>query len=114
MNQKEIEEYLQGFDGVWSELPFGEGTTVYKVGHDEKNNGKMFALIINDSKPVILSLRCDPMLAIKLRETYETVMPAKNLNNKIWNTILCTGQIGDDDLKGLIIHSYNLAKEFQK
>lgn len=109
MNHKEIKEYLLSFPEAWLDFPFGQGTSVYKVGHDENGEGKMFALVAENSQPVRLSLRCDPLLAKKLRESYETVMPAQNLNKKNWNTIICSGQISEDDLKGFIIHSYNLA-----
>lgn len=105
---KEIEDYILSFPNVWLDYPFGEGTAVYKVGHKENGEGKMFALIAENSKPVRLSLKCDPQLCVKLREEYETVMPGYHLNKKHWNTILCTGQVSDEDLKGLITHSYHL------
>ncbi len=108
MNQKELAEYLLGFTETYLDFPFGEDTEVYKIGDKEKNEGKIFALLVKNSHPVRLSLKCDPLLAKKLRETYETVMPAQNLNKKYWNTIICSGQISEEDLKGLIIHSYNL------
>lgn len=111
MTQKEIEDYLLSFSDVWLDFPFGEDTLVYKIGHDATGDGKMFALIARDSKPLRLSLKCDPLLAEKLREDYETVLPGQNLNKKIWNTILCTGQVPDDELRSLILLSYNLANE---
>lgn len=84
------------------DYPFGEGTAVYKVGE------KMFALIAERSNPVRISLKCDPQLAELLREKYETVLPGYHLNKKHWNTIICSGQLGSDELKDLIIHSYTL------
>lgn len=108
MTHKEIEEYLLSFPNAWLDFPFGEGTSVYKIGHDENNNGKMFALIADDSKPLRISLKCDPILAEKLRQDYETVLPGYHLNKKHWNTIICTGQVPDDELKSLILLSYNL------
>lgn len=108
MTQKEIEEYILSFPNVRLDFPFGEGTSVYKIGHTETDNDKMFALIANNTKPLRLSLKCDPQLAIKLREDYETVLPGYNLNKKNWNTIICTGQVPDDELKSLISISYNL------
>lgn len=108
---KEIEDYLLSFPNTWLDYPFGEGTSVYKIGHEETGGGKMFALIADNSKPLKLSLKCDPILAEKLRETYETVLPGWHLNKKHWNTIICTGQVPDDELKGLITHSYNLVND---
>jgi len=108
MTHKEIEDYLLTFPNAWLDFPFGESTSVYKIGHDSDGNGKMFALIAEDSKPLQISLKCDPLLAEKLREDYETVLPGYHLNKKHWNTIICTGQVPDDELKSLIILSYNL------
>jgi predicted DNA-binding protein (MmcQ/YjbR family) len=108
MTHKEIEDYILSFPNARLDFPFGEGTSVYKIGHTETGNGKMFALIADNTKPLRLSLKCDPLLAEKLRETYETVLPGFHLNKKHWNTIICTGQVPDDELKSLISISYNL------
>lgn len=111
MTHKEIHDYLLSFPGAWLDFPFGEDTSVYKIGHTETGGGKMFALIAENSKPLRLSLKCDPLLAEKLRETYETVLPGYHLSKKHWNTVLCTGQVPDDELKGFITLSYNLVNE---
>ena len=108
---KEIEEYLLSFPNTWLDFPFGEGTSVYKIGNKETGGGKMFALIADNSNPLRISLKCDQILAEKLRDTYETVLPGWHLNKKHWNTVICTGQVPDDELKGFIIHSYNLVDE---
>lgn len=111
MNHKEIEEYLLSFPNTWLDYPFGEGTSVYKIGHKENGQGKMFALIADGSKPLKVSLKCDPVLAETLREKYETVVPGYHLNKKHWNTIICTGQLSDDELKDLANLSYQLVSQ---
>ena len=111
MNRKEIEEYILSFPNSWLDFPFGETTSVYKIGHKETGEGKMFALIADDSKPLRVSLKCDPQLAEVLREKYETVVPGYHLNKKHWNTIICSGQIGDEEIKDFIRHSYHLVNE---
>ena len=108
MTIKELSDYLLSFPNTWLDFPFDEKTSVYKIGHKETGGGKMFALTADDSNPLRLSLKCDPLLAEKLREEYETVLPGFHLNKKHWNTIICTGQVSDDDLKSLITLSYNL------
>jgi len=108
MTHKELEEYLLSFANVWLDFPFGEGTSVYKVGHKDQGEGKMFALIDDGSKPLRVSLKCDPLLAENLREKYETVVPGYHLNKKHWNTIICTGQLDDDEIKDLARLSYQL------
>ena len=111
MNRKEIEEYILSFANTWLDFPFGEQTSVYKIGHKETGEGKMFALIADDSKPLKVSLKCDPVLAETLREKYESVVPGYHLSKKHWNTIIHTGQLDDDELKDLIRHSYTLVAE---
>lgn len=107
MDHVAVEKMVTALPSVVLDYPFGEGVAVYKIGDTE---GKMFALIQEDSKPVRLSLKCDPQLAELLREKYETVVPGYHLNKKHWNTILCTGQVPEDELKDLIRHAYELVK----
>lgn len=108
MTHKEFEAYLLTFPNTWLDYPFGEGTSVYKVGDKGTGEGKLFAIIADGSKPLRVSLKCDPMLAETLRERYETVLPGYHLNKKHWNTILCSGQLSADELQDLARHSYQL------
>ena len=111
MTHKELEEYILNFPNTWLDYPFGEGTSVYKVGNRETGEGKLFAIIADDSKPLRISLKCDPLLATNLREKYESVLPGYHLNKKHWNTILCTGQLSQDEIYDLIRLSYNLVTQ---
>ena len=106
MTHKELEDYLLQLPKVWLDYPFGEGNAVYKYG--DKPEGKIVAIISEGSKPLRVSLKCDPKLALLLREKYETVQPGYHLNKQHWNTILCTGQVPDDELLDLARHSYEL------
>lgn len=113
MTHKELEDYLLSFPGAWLDYPFGEGTAVYKVGHKDVpgENEKLFAIIAEGSNPVRVSLKCDPLLAKHLREKYEEVQPGYHLNKKHWNTIICSGQLADDEIKDLARLSYRLVTE---
>jgi predicted DNA-binding protein (MmcQ/YjbR family) len=113
MTHKELEEYLLSFPGAWLDYPFGEGTAVYKVGHKDVpgEDEKMFALIVEGSNPVRVSLKCDPLLAKHLREKYEEVQPGYHLNKKHWNTVICSGQLSDDEVRDLARLSYRLVTE---
>lgn len=102
MNHKTVEQYVLSMRGAKLDYPFGESVAVYKV------NDKMFALITEGKTPVQISLKCDPILAETLREKYETVMPGYHLNKKHWNTILLSGQLPEEEVQGLIRHSYEL------
>lgn len=107
LEHKQVENWITSLGGVVLDYPFGDGVAVYKLGDKD---GKMFALIEEGSQPLKLSLKCDPKLAELLRDKYETVLPGYHLNKKHWNTIICSGQLGEDELRDLIRHSYELVK----
>lgn len=109
MTHKELEEYLLSMPNARLDYPFGEGVAVYKAGAED--DAKMFAIIQEDSNPTRLSLKCDPQLAVVLREKYETILPGYHLNKKHWNTIICTGQVPIDELQDLVRLSYRLVTE---
>ncbi|MBI5357548.1 MmcQ/YjbR family DNA-binding protein [Candidatus Saccharibacteria bacterium] len=109
MDHKSVEQYVLSMPNSRLEYPFGEEVAVYKTGPGD--SGKMFALIAEKSKPVRISLKCDPKLSEILREKYESVMPGYHLNKKHWNTIILSGQLDEDDVKGLIRHSYDLVSK---
>ena len=102
ITHQKVEKYLLSLPDAKLDYPFGEQVAVYKV------QDKMFALVTEKSDPVQLSLKCDPQLAETLRAKYETVMPGYHLNKKHWNTILLTGQLDWEEIKGLIHHSYHM------
>ncbi len=102
MDHKTVEEYVLSMPNAVLDYPFGEGVAVYKV------NDKMFALIEEGKDPVRLSLKCDPLLAQKLRSEYESVLPGYHLNKKHWNTMVLSGQLSWEEVQDLIRHSYNL------
>ncbi|HUA13177.1 MAG TPA: MmcQ/YjbR family DNA-binding protein [Candidatus Sulfotelmatobacter sp.] len=111
MQHKELEDYILSMPNAWLDYPFGEGVAVYKVGPnpDPDSKSKMFALIEEGKEPLRVSLKCDPQLSGLLREKYEEVMPGYHLNKKHWNTVVLTGQLGIDEVEGLVRHSYELA-----
>ena len=110
MTRQELDELLLSYPNSWLDFPFGEDTSVYKVG-DKDGDAKMFAIVADTSKPLRVSLKCDPQLAELLRDKYETVLPGYHLNKKHWNTILYTGQMPQEEFEDLVRLSYNLVSE---
>jgi predicted DNA-binding protein (MmcQ/YjbR family) len=108
LSHKELEEYILSMPNARLEYPFGEEAAVYKVGE------KIFAIIAEKSDPVRVSLKCDPLLAKTLRERYETVLPGYHLNKKHWNTVICSGQLSNDEVFDLVRHSYELVAHVEK
>ena len=114
MTHKQFEDYILQFPNTWLDFPFGEGISVYKVGDPVEKEGKMFALIQDATNPLQVSLKCAPELAVTLRERYESVQPGYHLNKKHWNTILCSGQLSDEEVLDLVRHSYQLVAPSQE
>ncbi|MEX0685915.1 MAG: MmcQ/YjbR family DNA-binding protein [Balneolales bacterium] len=101
MDIETFREYCLSFRGVTESFPFGEDALVFKV------KDKMFALThIDDFKS--FNVKCDPTVALELRETYESVLPGYHMNKKHWNTVVVDGKIPDDKLKEWVMHSYDL------
>lgn len=101
MDIEEYREYCIAKPGVTEGFPFGGDTLVFKV------MGKMFALCDADEFESI-NLKCDPELAITLREQYEAVNPGYHMNKQHWNTINMDGSVDDNLLKEWIDNSYDL------
>ena len=91
--------YADGL-GADADVPFGEEVAVYKV------MGKIFALL-PVGEPVSISLKCEPTWAQILRSTYAAVRPGYHLNKEHWNTITFDGSISDEEILGMIDHSYD-------
>jgi predicted DNA-binding protein (MmcQ/YjbR family) len=82
--------------------PFGPDVVVFKIGD------KMFALAALDEVPARVNLKCDPDLALELRDRYEQVTPGYHMNKKHWNTVEIESGIPDGELQKMIDHSYDL------
>lgn len=95
-----IAAFVSAFPEVSEEQPFGPGVDVYKVA------GKIFAILSPDDTPPAISLKCDPLLALELREEFEAVIPGYHLNKTHWNTVLLDGTVPDSEIKKMITHSF--------
>ena len=102
MDLAEFREYCLSKPGATEDMPFGEDVLVFRVG------GKMFALAPLDEIPATANLKCDPDLALELRDRYEQVRPGYHMNKKHWNTVEIGGGIPDVELRRMIDHSCEL------
>ena len=102
MDAVEFREYCLTKSKVTEGTPFGESVLVFKVA------GKMFALMSLDGVPATANLKCNPDLALELRDRYEHVRPGYHMNKKHWNTVEIEGRIPETELRKMIDHSYDL------
>jgi len=54
------------------------------------------------------NVKCDPELAIELRERFSEVQPGYHMNKTHWNTVYTDGSLTNTQLKEMIDHSYQL------
>ena len=102
MNIEEIREYCMSKPGVTEGFPFNDTALVFKVA------GKMFALLDLSEEQRGISLKCDPELAIELREQHPEVTGAYHFNKKHWNGVDLKGGISNVLIKEWIDHSYQI------
>src|SRR6266516_5793075 len=109
MDLAQFREYCLSKPRATEGTPFGPDVLVFKVG------GKMFALAALDDVPATVNLKCDPDLALDLRDRYDEVRPGYHMNKKHWNTVEIQGAIPHVELRKMIDHSYDLvAKSLPK
>jgi predicted DNA-binding protein (MmcQ/YjbR family) len=102
MDLEALREYCLNKSHVTEGTPFGEDVLVFKVA------GKIFALAPLDEVPARANLKCDPDLALELRDRYEQVQPGYHMNKKHWNTVEIANGIPEAELRRMIDHSYEL------
>ncbi len=73
MNIEILREYCISKRNVTEGFPFGDDTLVFKTV------GRIFALV-NLEGELSINLKCDPGLAIELRERYSSVVPGYHMN----------------------------------
>ena len=68
----------------------------------------MFALSALGRAPLEVSVKCEPELAVELRNSYPAIRPGYHLNKRHWNTITLDGSIADQLVRDLVEDSYDL------
>ena len=102
MNATELRRWCLAQPGAVEEFPFTPEHSVFKVA------GKMFALSALDRTPLEVSVKCEPELALQLRETYAAIRPGYHLNKTHWNTVTLDGSLPDRLVRDLVEDSYDL------
>lgn len=100
MDIERVREYCLSFPDVTEEFPFDEVSLVFKV------SGKIFLILPLDAVPMAILVKCDPDLAIELREQYADVVPGYHMNKKYWNMIYLSDRLSNNLIESWIYHSY--------
>jgi predicted DNA-binding protein (MmcQ/YjbR family) len=89
MTSDQVLDLCISLPGAVEDNPFGEGVAVFKVG------GLMFALVPLEGTPESVNLKCEPELALELRDRYPSVHPGYHQNKRHWNRVELDG--ADED-----------------
>ncbi|OCW48267.1 MmcQ/YjbR family DNA-binding protein [Aeromonas caviae] len=100
MTLVQLREFLLSQPGTTEDTPFGPEILVYRIA------GKMFALVDWQAEPLSINLKCEPELALLLREIHPEVKPGWHMNKQHWNTVTLSEGLSDDLWQGWIVHSY--------
>jgi predicted DNA-binding protein (MmcQ/YjbR family) len=105
MNVENLREYVLLKPSVTEGFPFGDDVIVFKI------NNKIFLLLPLSTTQLQFNVKCDPDLAIELREAYpESVLPGYHMNKKHWNTVIADGRLSKKQLLKMVDDSYILVK----
>ena len=102
MDGPALRRHCLGYAGAVEDFPFGPETSVFKV------HGKVFALTALERTPLEVSVKCEPGLAVELRNTYPAIRPGYHLNKRHWNTVDVDGSLPDRLVLDMIEDSYDL------
>ncbi|MGW7274936.1 MmcQ/YjbR family DNA-binding protein [Streptomyces sp. NPDC054864] len=102
MTPQQLRAFCLSFNDAAEEFPFGPEASVFKVA------GKMFALSSLDAAPLTVNLKCDPDMAVQLREAHPEIVPGWHMNKRHWNTVSLAGELPDQQVRELVEDSYDL------
>ena len=103
MTFEELEKYIMQNANVTYDYPFDEKVRVYRISE------KIFALT-EDTSPLRVNLKCNPIYALELRSLYEDVSSGYHMNKKHWNTVSIdeSSDVDEETIKELLDHSFEL------
>ena len=104
MNIEQLRMHALSLPDVTEGFPFGDSVIVFKI------NYKVFLLVPLTTEKLQFNVKCDPDLAIDLREQYSCILPGYHMNKKHWNTIIVDGTLTNKQLIQFVDDSYELVK----
>lgn len=112
MHADAVRELCLSFPGAYEDYPFGPETAVFKVRPPASAGSavepKVFALMRPEQRPLSVSLKCDPVLAVQLRAAHPEITGAWHLNKKHWNGVRLDGNLSDEAVRDMVEDSYDL------
>ncbi|AXK33664.1 MmcQ/YjbR family DNA-binding protein [Streptomyces armeniacus] len=104
MTPDELRAACLDLNGAAEDFPFprSPGLSTFKVA------GKIFAISALEDEPLRVSLKCEPELAVQLRQAHAAIRPGYHLNKRHWNTVTLDGSLPPERVREQIEDSYDL------
>ena len=109
MTKEDIVDYCLSLEGAFKRYPFGDQPLVLSIPPK-----KGFCDLYENSSPLHIIVKCDPMEAEFLRSIYPCVTPGYHCNKVHWNSVLIDGTLSDQEIKQMILNSYRFVKNKSK
>lgn len=109
MTEEELIDFCLTMPGSCVRYPYGNTPMVISTPTVHE-----FCEIYEGTSPLHIVLKCDPQLAIRLREKYSAVQPGFKCNKKHWNSVFIDGTIPDDEIRRMIVHSFELMMRYKQ
>lgn len=103
MNAEELRDFAFTLSGTSESLPFDKNTLVFKV------LDKMYLLFDLENFNFI-NVKCDPEIAISLREQHSEISGAYHMSKTHWNSIATNGSLSETFLKDQVRNSYAMVR----
>lgn len=106
LTRDEMIDFCLKLGGTGCDFPF-ELDNNYCVARHSRSR-KWFALIYCRNGELYINVKCDPMEAEFLRDTYRDVTPGYHMNKTHWNTIRIGGDVPREIICSMLETSYGL------
>ena len=112
MTRQDLIDFCLTFPGAYEDYPYDHISKPGSVAVMRHNaNKKSFATVYERNGRLCVTLKCEPMEADFLRQTYRDVEAMKS---PVWNYVYVGGDVPEEELRSMIGSSYDLTKLKQK
>ena len=103
--RKEVLDFGMTLPDVYTDTPFRDDNWVLLR---LRKNKRAFAWTYEKDGRMRVNVKVDPQWRDFWRNAYPSVLPGYHQNKEHWNTVVLDSTIPDDEIKRMIVESYDL------
>ena len=109
MTLQEVIAFCESLGEVEPRRPYGpQPLVMFYQGR------KAFCNIMEDTLPLHIVMKCDPMEAEILRAACPSIRPGYHVNKRHWNSVFLDGTLPDEEIKRMLRNAYLLVSGRKK